>query len=274
MTGAGRPSPPTHVRIAHVEWVEQRLTERDWQIIEVVNSLRLVTTHQLDRLLFSDLSGRSQVVSRGRVIRRLIAWRVLVALPRRVGGAGHGSAATALVLDSTGRRLLALRSGGDESRLRYPGVPGERTVRHTLAVTELYTDLIDRCRASGDVVVSSFAAEPSSWWPNGLGGYLKPDAYLVLTSRTMHFHWWCEVDLATESLPTIRRKALVYLDFYQRGQLGRNGVMPLVLFSVPTERRCDAIMQIISGLPDPANALFRVTVDYEAAVTLLESIKA
>lgn len=273
----GRPRllAPARVRLNHVEYVHERLSSRDWLVIETVNRLRLVTTHQLDRLLFSDLSGRSQAVTRGRVVRRLIAWRVLVALPRRVGGAERGSAATVVTLDSTGRLLLRERQAAADSGLsnHAPGLPSARTVRHGVAVAELYTSLVEHSRMDGDVAVSSFAIEPASWWPNGLGNYIKPDAHLLLSGGNRRDHWWCEVDLATESIPTLKRKALAYLDFYSRGQLGPSDVMPRVVFSVPSPQRRDAVARMIDYLPEPASDLFLACIDHETAFSLLNALR-
>lgn len=273
MTSGNRRPAPVHVRLRHVEWVQERMTERDWLILETVHRLRMITTHQLDRLLFADLSGRSQVVSRGRVVRRLIAWRVLTALPRRVGGAERGSAATVLALDSTGQRLLRQRQTADDSTPHAPGLPSMRTVRHAVAVAELYTSVVEQCRVSDGVALASFAAEPAAWWPNGFGSYLKPDAHLLLTNGAVRDHWWVEVDLASESVPTLKRKALTYLDFYQRGQLGPGGVMPRVLFSVPSEQRRDAVQRMIDALPEVSAGLFAVALDRQTAFVLLSTLK-
>jgi hypothetical protein len=99
-----RPSP------SHVEWVAQRLSYRDWQIVETVNVVRLLTGKQIERLFFCDLqSGRSRIASRSRTLHRLVDWRVLVTLPRRIGGAGRGSTTLAFALDSTGQRLVRER---------------------------------------------------------------------------------------------------------------------------------------------------------------------
>src|SRR5579859_6901271 len=97
MTSARLPSDragPQRVRAAYVQWVAERLSERDWAIVEIVNRLRLVRGDHLERLFFSDLAVGSRVVSRGRVLRRLVAWRVLDVLPRRIGGDRRGSSAS------------------------------------------------------------------------------------------------------------------------------------------------------------------------------------
>src|SRR2546430_234866 len=80
------------LRPSQAEWAADRLTDRDWQIIEAVNEVRLLTGQQIERLFFWDLKpGRSRIASRSRALHRLVAWRVLVPLPRRIGGVGHGS---------------------------------------------------------------------------------------------------------------------------------------------------------------------------------------
>ena len=61
-------------------------------------------------------------------------------------------------------------------QVRRPGAPGERTLQHILGVSELYVALAELGRTAG-FTVAGFEAEPGCWWPNGLGGYVKPDAY-------------------------------------------------------------------------------------------------
>ncbi|WP_217999828.1 hypothetical protein, partial [Actinomadura formosensis] len=66
------------VRAAHVEWVAERLSDRDWAVIETVNRLRIVSGLQLDHLVFHTITTeRSRAVVRSSVLRRLTAWRVL-----------------------------------------------------------------------------------------------------------------------------------------------------------------------------------------------------
>jgi len=273
MTAPARSSSPARVRMSHVEWVSERMTERDFSILETVNRLRLVSSRQIERLYFSTLSTTgSRNAARGRTLRRLISWRVLTPLPRRIGGMGHGSAVQVIALDSTGRRLLAARqaAAADEPQLRAVAPPGERTVRHTLAVAELYTELSEQTR-NIPARLTAFITEPACWWPNGLGGYVKPDAFLTLEIQKIRYYWWIELDLATETLATVRRKALTYLDFVRRGQLGPRGVIPRILISVPDTLRAGRIAQIIHALPSPAGELLTVTEHGQAATMLLKA---
>jgi hypothetical protein len=215
------------VRQSHVEWVAERLSDRDWQIIEAINRLCLMSGNQLERLCFATLSGHARSVVRGRVLRRLDHWQVLTVLPRRIGGAARGSSGSVFALGATGARLCAEQQvvAMTQERVRHPGMPTERSVRHTLAVSEVYVGLVEQARPQGAQIVA-FEAEPTSWWPNGLGSFLKPDAYTLLALGNVRDHWWVEVDLATESLPTVKRKLLAYLDFIERGQLGPSNLVP------------------------------------------------
>ncbi len=251
MSRAASRSTPTRVRPAYVDRLTDRMSERDWQIITAVNRLRVASGGQIERLCFVDVSeGRSRIVTRSRVLARLVAWRVLVPLARRIGGAGRGSSAQLFALDTAGARLLARNqlSQGERVRVRRPGTPSERTIRHMTAVGELYVTLVELARTNG-FGVNEFLTEPGCYWPNGLGGWLKPDAYTVLMRGKVLDYWWIEHDEATESLPTIRRKIQAYLDFWRRGQPGPHDVVPRVLISTVTNQRRDALVGVVRRLP-------------------------
>ncbi len=271
MSGLG--GRPRRVRLSHVERLMQTLSLRDWQIIESVHRLRVVSGSQLERLHFFYLSPRSRSVVRWRVLKRLVDARVLVPLERRVGSARRGSAEANFALDSAGVRLVRLKAYADAPDLpvRRPRLPGERFLAHTLAVSELYVDLVTRSR-SARWVVEGFQAEPEAWVKNGLGGWLKPDAYVKLRSGAITDYWWIEVDLATESLPTVRRQLLAYLDFVARGQLGPDGIYPRVLIGVPAERRLRALRALCMQLPEPASVMFRVAELKHMAAVLAQEL--
>lgn len=245
------------VRQPHVERLAQSLSARDWAIVEATDHLRLASGRQLERLHFHDLSGRSRAVVRGRVLKRLTDDRVLMPTVRRVGTGSRGSGQLAYALDTAGQHLAALRVNlvGPERPARRPRSPGERFIAHTLAVTELYVALVERRRISS-FAIDAFEVEPA--WANGLGGWVRPDAYLKLSHHSVTDYWWYEADLATESLPTISRKLRVYLDFVARGQLGPDAVVPRVVIGVPTDYRRWAIQCEINRLPQPADVMFQV----------------
>lgn len=246
-------STPRRVRTAHVEWLDERLSERDWQVIEAVNRLRVVSGQQLERLCFSNLQGRSRTVTRSRVLARLVRARVLVALARRIGGSGRGSSGSVFAVDTAGRRLLMHRQLATVQpvRVRRPGTPGERGLRHMLAVSEVAVELAELIRVD-PAGQCEFTAEPGSWWPDGRGGRLKPDAHTLLQRPGVRDHWWLEVDLATESLPTIRSKVRAYIDFQTRDGHGPDDLMPWILIATINAKRRAAIQTTLRqmALPD------------------------
>jgi Replication-relaxation len=249
---------PQRVRQHHVEWVAERLSERDWQVVTAVARVRLLAGSQLKRLAFPDLTGRSRAVVRWRVLKRLVDWRVLASLGRRVGGAGRGSSGAAYVLDTAGLALVRLRADSQAGTpVRRPGLPGERFIRHVLSVSELYVQLVEAGQTDG-LTLDDFRAEPIAWVADGLGGWLKPDAFVSVSAGDVTDDWFIELDLSTEHIPTLRRKVETYLDFYERGQLGPNGIMPRVLFVVPNEQRQAAIQAMLSQLSKSTNMLVHV----------------
>ncbi|MEV6446363.1 replication-relaxation family protein [Amycolatopsis sp. NPDC051716] len=268
MSGGSRPA---RVRQAHLDWLAERLSPRDQAILLDLGRVRLLTSSQLERIHFVELSGRSRAVVRARVLKRLVDWRVIVSLPRRVGGlAGGGSSEAVFALDSAGQRLY--RQWAAETmpeRVRRPSLPSERFVSHVLTVAELYVQAVEASRA-GMLTLDHFAAEPDAWVHDGLGGWLKPDAVLVVHSAAAEDSWWIEVDKATEHVPTLRRKLSVYLDFVRRGQLGPGGVVPRVLLTVPSAVRLDALRDVIAHLPEPASKLFVPVLEERAIPTVAE----
>lgn len=55
-------------------------------------------------------------------------------------------------------------------------------------------------------------------WPNGFGGWLRPDALVQLHRGAVTDYWWYEADMATEDLSTtVYRKLLAYVRFVECG---------------------------------------------------------
>ncbi|ORT47647.1 replication-relaxation family protein [Frankia sp. KB5] len=268
MTPAAHPS--KRVRSAHVEWVQERMAERDWQIVADVERLRLATGAQIERLHFTAVAPSARGRVRRLVLARLVKWRVLTTMERRIGGVRAGSRGLVFALDSAGQRLMQLDTARHEqpARVRRPGTVTERFVAHTLAVSELYVALREVERRTPGLIVEAFNTEPASWWPDGLGGWLKPDAYAALASAEFVDHCWVEVDRATESLPTVGRKLRAYLDFLNRGQLGPADLMPRVLVTVPDEARAEGVRREIRRLPAPGDELVSVALHGQAAEVL------
>jgi hypothetical protein len=245
------------VRAAHIERVQEAMSERDWAVARDVVRLRLVTGQQLERLHFADLSESSRAVVRRRVLRRLVSWRVLRTLERRVGGIRAGSTGLVYGIDTAGQRLVS-----NNLEARRPDPPGERYLRHVLDVSELYAAVMERARV-GLLRIERFDAEPDSWRRDGSGGLLKPDAHIVVSNETHTDHWWIEVDRATESLPTLNRKLATYVSFYERGLY--DTIMPWVLVTVPDAKRASDVVRLIHQLLQQNEELITVALHQDAA---------
>jgi hypothetical protein len=276
-----RPSKPVlRVRQHHVDWIDDRLSGRDRAIMATVGRLRLVSGAQLERVHFAELSEDSRARDRRRVLSRLCDWRVLTSLQRRIGGVRAGSAVLVFALDSAGQ-MLAPRSYDQADRatkVRRSHTPRVVWLKHTLAISELYVTLVEYARAR-DFDFQAFVTEPACWWPNGLGGWLRDDAYFRLAASSYSDAWWLEQDMYrldqhSEDLTSIRRKLLTYLDFVERGQLGPHGIVPRVLINVTDAKRQAAILGVIERLPHPASKLFHVTTHDQAVSYLLRVLHA
>lgn len=273
MSGGAGYRRPARVRQTHIDWLCDRLSDRDWTIVETIQKCRALTGAQLQRACFADLAGRSQAVVRWRALKRLTDWRVLTPLDRRIGGPAHGSAPAVYTLDTAGHALIQAREGAHGDRPRRPGAPGERFLRHTLAISELYVQLIEATARDTTVQLDTFSSEPASWLPDGVGGWLKPDAFAVLSAGHISDDWFIEIDLATEHIPALRRKLHTYLDFHTRGQLGPHGIMPRVLISVPDTPRRDAVHALLDRLPHTPQKLLHVTTADEAVTYALQILR-
>lgn len=265
---------PARVRMPYVEQLAQRLSPRDWSIISTIYRLRLISGPQLERLHFHELTGRSRSVKRSQILKRLADIGVIAQLDRLVGSANRGSAPQCYALDTAGQRLVQLRANRESpgTHVRRPRVPGDRFIAHTLAVSELYVSLVELSRLGG-FTLAEFQAEADAYRPDGVRGWIKPDAFVRMERGETADYWWYEADMATEDLlTTIRQKLLTYVHFVQRGQLGPDDVMPRVLIGAVTSKRRTAIQSVVDELPAPADVLFLVADMAVAAQIMADEI--
>jgi hypothetical protein len=257
---------------AALERVAARCSERDLFIVRELARLRVATARQLELLAFAELGGQHRDRTRRRVLARLVDWGLLTTLERRIGGVRAGSAGLVFVLDLLGKRLAQLmRSGNESNRARRPGTPTQRFLAHSLAVSELYVGLVERARRGG-VDVARFDTEPACWWQDSSGMWVKPDASLTLSTPAVEDRWMVEVDLRTESLPTLRRKMLGYLNLAERGEAEADGLLPRVLVCVPDNARLAAVRDMVEQLPEPSKELLHVSIHEQAVVYLWEKL--
>lgn len=158
-------------------------------------------------------------------------------------------------------------------RTRAPVTPGKLFLAHSLAIAELYVRLREAERR-GELHLASFAVESAAWHTDDRGGVLKPDAYVCIRSADLEDVYWVEVDMATESVPTLKRKLLTYVEFATSGGIGPDGVMPRILLAVPQERRLVAVRGLVDVLPALATELILMILSDSAVEFMITTLRS
>ena len=99
---------------------------------------------------------------------------------------------------------------------------------------------------------------------------LRPDLLVeVSTTDGWELRWFVEVDRGTEHLPTVIRKCQTYERYWRSGrEADHHEVFPRVLWSVPTERRADAVRAAIAGTRLLTTELYEVAVAAETTAVI------
>jgi Replication-relaxation len=252
---------PSRISSSQLEAIASDLTDLDHRLLQFVADQRIASGHQLRRRFLASSDGRAV----RRLLLRLIEWRVLERLPRRVGGIRSGSDGFVYAVGVAGARLLAR----DGRKLRRLETPGDRYIAHTLAITELVVRLHEAQRR-GELDLMALQAEPGCWrtftGPAGTRLVLKPDLYVNLGAGDYEDRWFIEVDLATEARGTLQAKAKRYVAHLRSGDEGR--VYPRVLWVVPSEHRMERVRSALGALPVEHQRLFTY-ITFEDGVGLL-----
>jgi Replication-relaxation len=251
-----------------------KLSERDYAVLKQVAVLRFVSGDQLSRLCFA---GSSDAVSNARTARRallrLTRLGTLERLERPVGGVRAGSAGFVYYLGLAGQRLAVARGWQPERRARRSLTPGSLFVRHSLAVAELHTQLMEGDRA-GRFELLELSAEPSCWRSyNGIGTQrqtLKPDSYIRLGVGLYEDSYFLEVDRGTEGSRALERQLQLYVAYHLSGaEQAARQVFPRVLWLTPSEQRKAALVDSLARLPAESWRLFQVACFSEVLTVML-----
>lgn len=220
----------------------RQLSDRDLAIIRSVGELQFMSARQIERMHFPLTAHTPLGAARTsrRVLQRLTTQRVLVRLPRPVGGVRAGSGAYVYALGPVGARLLA--SHAPRPRYREPSVT---FLAHRLAIAELVVELSEAERADLFEVIT-LEPEPRCWrryaTATGAPVVLKPDLGLVIGRDAYEMHWFVEVDLGTEHLPALVRKCRQYVAALRSGvEQRRIGIFPKALFLMSDDKRVEAL---------------------------------
>lgn len=258
---------------AHARALLRRLSDRDIDVLVTLGRLRLLTGRHVQRLFLTSASPVTAARRSRAILQRLTDLHAVVRLDRRVGGVRAGSDGHLYGLSGLGRAALSLEAGAAPA-----GRPIAATKPafqdHILAISELYVQLRER-QAQSQVELLHFAAEPDCWRPYpGPGGgriMLKPDAHVVLGVGDYEQHSFIELDLGTESGPTLLRKCQRYLEYWRSGLAEQaGGVFPRVWWLAPTERRLAQIQAVVERLAPAARDLFTVAAIDRAVGRLAE----
>lgn len=239
--------------------IEDRLSDRDQRILRFVSDHRFATTIHIRRMFFA---GHATPLAAARacvrVLDRLYSERLLGRLERRIGGVKHGSASFIWHLDIQGERLT--RPDGVAKRLvRDPSVA---FVDHALAVVDVRVRIEEAAR-EGAFTVERIEVETAAWRSyldaRGTTTMLKPDLMATTSSGDYEDHWYIEIDRGTESLPVLLRQSRAYADYRRTGRpQAEHGVMPRVLWAMPTQRRVARLKAAIAATADLPDRLFTV----------------
>lgn len=265
----GTTAPPSrrarYVSAAALAVLADRLSERDHAVLGSIAEHRFLTVRHVQSLHFADHAPTSGIRIARRTLARLRTIGLLGTLERRVGGLRAGSAGLVHYLSDAGHQLL---HGRRRHRTQHPT---ERFVNHRLAIADAHIGLGEAHRHQ-QLLVASVALEPASWRVfAAVGGgraTVKPDMYAetanAAPSDFVHA-WFIEVDLGTESIPTVLRKCRDYETYRRSGvEQDRSGGFPRVIWSVThsnpdrAERRRAALREAIANDHSLPDQLFRV----------------
>lgn len=241
--------------------VRAALDARALAVLATLQRVRLLTTAQVQRLFVCDGVPSARGRRTQSLLKRLQGNGLVIRLSRRIGGVRAGSSGFIYGLSALGHAVLdSSRAAPARRRRTWETTPHFQD--HLLAVSELYVALRERERL-GHAALLGFSGEPACWRSfSGSGGELvmvKPDSFIRIGFPTVERRVFVEVDLATESLPTVVRKSARYVSYWRSGrEQQRAGVFPQVVWLVPTEHRRQNIERALAGLAADATGLFVV----------------
>lgn len=259
------------------ELLQSRLLDRDRAILGSLEQHRFLTSHQITQFHFTD---HTQAASAARAARRTLARlehdQLVSALDgRRIGGLPGGSQISTWYLTGAGYRVL--HDTSDRYRMHEPTT---RFLRHTLAIADTHLSILGAAAHLNGRAGISIEREAVRRFPDSGGGtqLLTPDLAATIQARdesgSFEDHWFIEVDLGTESLPTLIRKCAQYEAYRRSGleQANRDGTFPLVLWvfhGEKADRRIQALTQHLnrSGELDPQLFRFATTESLHRVLT-------
>lgn len=257
--------PDTRRRRVHsdeLRRINEAMPDRDRDVLQRIDAHRYLTTHQIQAFAFTDHGSDESAARTTRyVLARLERLALIRSLPRRVGGVRAGSAARIWQLAPAGARLLR-----DEGQTYRSHEPSLRFLRHCLAIADIHLGLRD-LRNLDMVEAVEVATEPQAWrryvGPGGEQRLLQPDLATIVRTRDFVDRWFVEVDLGTESLPTVLKKCGQHETYRASGiEQDAHHAFPLVIWIFTNAERAEKVRTSILRSPRLTPELYRlVTTD-------------
>ena len=260
----------TKLRLAELE---QRLSERDRQVLLSLQQCRYLTTLQIARLYYygASTNRRAAVRTANRNLSKLRELDLIRPLQRRIGGVRAGSGSFVWTLTSGGFRLLQA-DAADQPRKQFRE-PSLHFLAHTQVISEACLQLTEIC-ARYDITLLNIQFEPECWRGyterSGRQVVLKPDLYAVTQGSGYRDHWFIELDCDTETIARVIEKCERYIQYLSSGtEQKRSGVFPYVVWIVPDIKRKNSLTKHIHAefprgpdifiviLPDELESLIR-----------------
>ena len=266
--------------IAQLESIRSDLTDRDKRILLFMRNLHYMKTDQVRRVFYPLEEGKtplSRTVSASKNLNRLKGLGLISHLEKRAGGIKSGAKGLIWHITEAGARLLYLGTDMQNARKRQLE-PSPTFLRHTIAVTETFVQVVEICRDDPVMKLSRIEVEPDCWrdyQKSGKSISLRPDLYVKTTTGEYFDHIFIEVDLDTESPSAIVEKCRRYLEYYQIGKEQKAyGAFPLVLWIAPDVKRKDRMKEAIAhSFPSRFPHIFSVIVPAELESVLRDGVE-
>ena len=268
--------PPDKHRVSKKQLAEMYylLPETDQKILLLLRDCRYAISEQIRDLLFpegSSTKARSRAANRR--LKKLRELSLIEAFGRTIGGPRHGSSHNVWYLSELGHRMLNLdETNAVRKRLTAPSM---LFIRHTLAITEAYVQIVRTAREHPELILSEVQWEPECWRnPAKNNSFsLRPDMFIVTHSEQYEDRWFIELDLSTEDIGTVISKCGRYLEYYRtEHEQKKHGVFPRVLWIVPDAVRKNQLKKAISDNYAGQPELFSIVLPDELPGMLLQQI--
>ena len=269
-------SPLSNLQLGEIDLT---LIPRDRKILSAIRNLKFIRTNQAMRLFFPPVgkTERAALTYTTKNLNRLKKLGLISHLEKHIGGIRTGSYGLVWYVTNAGCRLLDLNAGIESKRINKPEL-SSMTLRHKLAVTEIFVQIVEICRTEETMKVGYISVEPGCWRSYEVKGKavsLRPDLYAETISGKYEDHWFIEMDLDTEATSLVIEKCKRYYEYYLTNKEQSIGkVFPVVLWIVPSETRKEKMIEAIKdSFGKKQTHLFLVITPAEFAAVLKDGVE-